>query len=160
MNTVRQIAAAAALLLSAASAFAGVTVTYTQPEQFSDVPFAPWERERVLKELTRHFDKMARTLPAGQDLAIQVTDVDLAGYTWPHANGAHDLRVMNGRADWPKMSITYTVTQNGQVLRNGEEHLSSMNYLNNMNRYSRGEELRYEKQMLDAWFKARIVAAR
>lgn len=160
MKTVRKAVLAGMLLLAASGAWAGVTVTYAQPEQFSDVPFAPWERERVLKELSKHFAKMAQGLPAGQDLAVEVTDIDLAGRTWPSFDSGRDIRVLNGRADWPQLSMKYTVTQNGQVVRQGEEHLNAMNYLNRFNRYTSSEELRYEKQMLDDWFKERIISAR
>lgn len=160
MNTLRHTALAGMLLLAAGGAFAGVNVSYTQPEQFSDVPFAPWERERVLKELTRHFAKMGATLPAGQDLNVTVTDLDLAGHTWPSMHTGTDLRIVKGGADWPHITIKYSVTQDGQVLRQGEEHLNNMNYLGRINRYGRSDELRYEKQMLDDWFKERIVTAR
>jgi hypothetical protein len=160
MNTLRHTALAGMLLLAAGGAFAGVNVSYAQPEQFSDVPFAPWERERVLKELTRHFAKMGATLPAGQDLNVTVTDLDLAGYTWPSMHTGTDLRIVKGGADWPHITIKYSVTQDGQVLRQGEEHLNNMNYLGRINRYGRSDELRYEKQMLDDWFKERIVTAR
>lgn len=160
MNTVRTAALAGLLLLSASGASAGVTVTYAQPERFSDVPFAPWERERVLKELSTHFAKMAQKLPAGQDLNVEVTDIDLAGRTWPSYDSGRDIRILNGRADWPRLSMKYTITQGGQVLRQGEEDLNAMNYLHRINRHSSGEELRYEKQMLDDWFRERIVSAR
>ena len=160
MKTVRIAALGGMLLLAAAGASAGVTVTYAQPEQFSDVPFAPWERERVLKELSKHFAKMAQGLPAGQDLTVEVTDIDLAGRTWPSIDTGRDIRILNGRADWPHLSMKYSVTQDGKVVRQGEEHLNAMNYLNRFNRYTSSEELRYEKQMLDEWFKDRIISAR
>jgi hypothetical protein len=32
-----------------------------------------------------------------------------------------------------------------------------MTYLDKLNRYSSGETLRYEKQMLDEWFQARFA---
>ncbi len=35
-----------------------------------------------------------------------------------------------------------------------------MNYTHRMNRYFSSETLRYEKQMLDDWFKQNIIAAR
>ena len=158
MNSmIRQAALAALLALGAGAASAAATVSYAQPERFSDVPFAPWERERVLTGLTEHFNKLAARLPAGQDLNVEVLDVDLAGQTWPTLMSAQDLRIMNGRADWPRMSMRYTITQGGQVVRRGEENLSDMGYMNRINRYYGGDALRYEKQMLDDWFKTRIA---
>lgn len=152
------LAALAALLLAGANgAMAAATVTYTQPEQFSDVPFASWERERVLEDLSKHFDKLAARLPAGQELHVEVLDLDLAGQTWPGRWFHHDLRVMNGRADWPHLEMRYTITQGGQVISSGEEKLSDMSYLHRHNRYYNGDALRYEKRMLDDWFKDRIA---
>lgn len=111
----------------------------------------------MLTGLTEHFNKLAARLPAGQDLNVEVLDVDLAGQTWPTLMSAQDLRIMNGRADWPRMSMRYTITQGGQVVRSGEENLSDMGYMNRINRYYGGDALRYEKQMLDDWFKTRIA---
>lgn len=148
---------AGTFLLATGSAFAGATVTFAKPEQFSDVPFASWERDRVLQDLSKHFDKLAATLPAGQELNVEVLDLDLAGRTWPGRWSNPDLRVMNGRADWPHLKMRYTVTQNGQVVRSGEETLSDMSYLQRHNRYYGGDALRYEKRMLDDWFKERVA---
>lgn len=156
-SLIRQAALAGLCLLSAGSAMAGANVTFAQPDRFSDVPFAPWERERVLKDLTAHFNRLAATLPPGQELSVEVLDVDLAGRTWPGRWSNPDLRVMNGRADWPHLKLRYTITQGGQVLSSGEDNLSNMSYLHRHNRYYNGDALRYEKQMLDDWFKERIA---
>lgn len=144
------------ILFGVSGSLAAATVTYAQPEQFSDVPFAPWEREQVLKDLSKHFDKLAARLPAGQELRVEVLDLDLAGETWP-GRWASDLRIMNGRADWPKLDMRFTVTQGGQVVSSGEASLSDMSYLHRHNRYYSGDALRYEKQMLDDWFKKRLA---
>lgn len=157
-SMIRQAALAAVLALGGGGASAAATVNYVQPERFSDVPFAPWERERVLAGLTEHFNKLATRLPAGQDLSVEVLDIDLAGEMWPTRLSAQDLRIMTGRADWPRLSMRYTITQGGQLVRGGEENLSDMGYMNRINRYFGGDALRYEKQMLDDWFKTRIAA--
>ncbi|MES2315926.1 MAG: DUF3016 domain-containing protein [Pseudomonadota bacterium] len=160
MNTFfRQAALAAVVLLAAGSASAGAKLTFVQPETFSDVPFSSWDRERLLKDLRAHFDKLAATLPPGQQLDVEVTDIDLAGETWPANFGGQNIRIMRGRADWPKMSLRYTITQNGQVLKSGTADIADMNYQQNMTRFGDSDALRYEKRMLDQWFK-QVVAAR
>lgn len=154
---IKQAALAAMLLMVAGAAAAGATVTYKDPDQFSDVPFAPWERERLLKELTAHFDVLAARLPPGQTLAVEVTDLDLAGRIYPNRfNAPFDLRVLNGGADWPHMTLRYTISEGGKVVKTGEEKLSNMSYLQRQNRY-RNDNLKYEKQMLDDWFKETIA---
>ena len=69
-NVIRQLAVSGLLALAAGAASADVTVNYIQPERFSDLPFAPWEREAVLKDLTQHFAKLGAQLPPGQNLRI------------------------------------------------------------------------------------------
>ena len=158
MNPVfRQAALAGLVLLSAGSAMAGATVTYAQPDRFTDVPFKTWERERVLKELSAHFDKLAARLPPGQALKVEILDLDLAGTVRHDFRGSEDLRVLNGGADWPHMHLRYTIEQDGKVIKSGDEHLADMNYLDKNSRYFGGDTLRYEKKMLDDWFKQTIA---
>ena len=160
MNTAfRHAALAGLLMLAAGSASAGATVAFVHPETFTDMPFASWERERVMDDLRAHFDKLAAKLPAGQQLKVDVTDVDLAGQTWPTRFGGQDIRIMNGGADWPRIALRYTITApDAQVVKSGEENLSDMAYQQHMTRYGGDDALRYEKRMLDQWFQNRIAA--
>lgn len=148
---------ATALALLASGAWAQVSVNYVKPEQFSDMPFSVVDRERVLKALSEHFAKLGEKLPAGQSLKIDVLDVDLAGREIPRARSGEDIRVMKGGADWPRMHLHYTLEQNGQVLRSGDDDLADMNYQDHINPYSSGDPLRYEKQMVDQWFNKQFV---
>ena len=86
--------------------------------------------------------------------------VSLKKKSHPHFHGARDLRVLNGRADWPVIELRYTVEQGGKVVASGTERLRDMLYLDHANRYFDGEPLRYEKKMLDDWFNERILAKR
>lgn len=135
------------------NAIATVTVTFTQPEGYTDMPFASWDRERVMKELQNHFDKLGAKLPQGQDLKVEVLDIDLAGRIEPQSRFGNDIRVLKGRADWPTISLRYSVESQGKVLGSGEARIDDKSYLDHFNRYSANEPLRYEKRMLDEWFK-------
>lgn len=148
------LAAGAAWAQSPASAKAAgnTEVLYDKPDQFADVSFDPRKREEALTELTRHFDKLGASLPAGQRLKIVVTDVDLAGREDPHVRSANEIRVLTGGVDWPRISLSYALEQDGKVIRSDKAQLSDMSYLTRMNRYSSGERLRYEKLMIDEWF--------
>jgi len=159
MNTlIRHAGLAALVMLAAGNASAGAKVTFVQPENFSDVPFSTSDRERVLNDLSHHFDKLAATLPAGQQLNVEVTDVDLAGETWPTRFRGQDIRVMNGGADWPRMSFRYTITQGDQVIKSGTAAISDMAYQQFTTRYGHDDALRYEKHMIDQWFKEKIAS--
>ena len=159
-TAINGLALASMLLMGSGSAFAGVTVTFSEPDKFSDVPFAPWERKEVLDELTAHFQKLAEALPPGVDLRVEVLDIDLAGRI--HHRRANELRVLKGGADWPMINLRYSLVQNGAVIASGEERLRDMMYLDRRlsNHYSSGDPLRYEKQMIDEWFGKKIVPKR
>lgn len=149
--------AAVAALLASSAVMAQVSVTYVKPEDFSDVPRGVIDRDRTLKDFTDYFKTLDKKLPAGQQLKIEVLDIDLAGRLYPR-RAADDIRVMNGGADWPRMQLKYTLEQDGQVLRSGEEQLSNMNYQQGrLGGYFDSDPLRYEKQMLDDWFNKSIV---
>ena len=150
-QTTRALIAGLALLASSA-AWAGTEVHFTKPDQFTDVPFDPREREDVLNELTRHFEKLGASLPPGQTLKIDVTDVDLAGRDNPSMRAGRDIRVMNGRADWPRMRLHYVLEQDGKVISSGDAALSDMSYMTRINHYFSNEKLRYEKLMIDDWY--------
>lgn len=150
-QTTRALIAGLALLASSA-AWAGTEVHFSKPDQFTDVPFDPHEREDVLKELTQHFEKLGAALPPGRTLKIDVTDVDLAGRENPSLRAGQDIRVMNGRVDWPRMRLHYVLEQDGKVISSGDAALSDMSYLSRINPYFSTEKLRYEKLMIDDWF--------
>ena len=147
------LAATAALTLAAGSASAAVTVNFTQPDQYVDMPFAPWDKERVMKDLREHFNKLGGQLPPGQDLKVDVIDIDLAGRIEPNLRFGHDIRVMKGRTDWPTIALRYSIESQGKVLVSGDARIDDKSYLDHINRYSANESLRYEKRMLDEWFK-------
>jgi hypothetical protein len=153
---IRHLALAGLFLLSAGGASAAVTVSYYQPEQYGEVPFATWERDQVLKDLTAHFDKLGKGLPPGQDLKVEVLDLRLAGRLRPR--GGREIRVLTGSADWPTMHIRYAIEAGGKVISSGESTLSDMSYMDRASHYVDGDALRYEKHMLDVWFKKAILA--
>ena len=146
-------ATVSAFVLGAGSANASVTVDFTQPDRYVDMPFAPWDKDRVMKELQAHFNKLGGQLPTGQDLKVEVVDIDLAGRIEPNLRFGHDIRVMKGRADWPTIALRYSIESQGKVLRSGDVRVDDKSYLDHINRYSANESLRYEKRMLDEWFK-------
>jgi hypothetical protein len=157
-TVVRPLALAGLFLLSAGGASAGVTVTYIHPENYADMPFAAWEREQVLHNLRAHFNQLGKRLPQGQDLKVEVLDLDLAGRLEPTMRASRDIRVLGGGADWPHMHIRYSIVADGKVISSGESRLSDMMYLNRLNRYSNGDALPYEKRMIEEWFQQTIVA--
>ena len=155
-NVIQRLALGGLLALAAGAASADVTVNYVQPERFSDLPFATWEREDVLKDLTRHFAKLGAQLPPGQNLRVDVLDVDLAGREYP--GGPRDLRIIKSSGvDWPRIDLRFAIEQNGQVLRSGEVQLRDMSFMDRISRHTDSDSLRHEKRMIDDWFYSAIM---
>ena len=155
-NVIRTLAVSGLLALAAGTASADVTVNYVEQERFTDLPFTPWERESVLKELTEHFTRLGAKLPVGQNLRIDVRDVDLAGREYP-GRGARDLRIVKNGAEWPRIDLHYTIESNGQVVRSGDGQLRDMSFMDRTNRSTGSDFLRYEKRMIDDWFYSEIM---
>jgi hypothetical protein len=126
------------------------------------MPFAQSDRERVLKELTEHFEWLGKRLPAGQELRVEVLDFDMAGRMLPSIRGRQELRIVKDGADWPRMEVRYELLSNGQVIASGQDKLSDMNYIysDRINRYGDSDLLRYEKKMIDEWFTKKFVPAK
>jgi hypothetical protein len=159
-TTLKHLALAGLVLLSAGGASASVTTAFSHPQNFRDLPFATSDREQVLRDLADHFARLGKQLPPGQDLKVEVMDLDMAGYIRPNFRGRQDIRVLRGGADWPSMVVRYTLESNGKVIASGEDTLRDMDYLGRINRYSDGDMLRYEKRMIDDWFKAKFAQRR
>ncbi|HEY0588596.1 MAG TPA: DUF3016 domain-containing protein, partial [Pseudoduganella sp.] len=151
MNKPILCAAAAALLFAIAdSASAAPTVVFIDVDKMSDVPHGLRERENMEFLFREHIGILAGKLPPGQTLKVEFLDIDLAGDEFPRV-AVRDVRVLKGRADWPRLHLRYSVEQDGRVVRSGERKLANPNYLMSANRY--GSDLySHEKQMLDDWF--------
>lgn len=156
--------AAAFLVASGGASAADTTVTnsnvnFVNIDKMTDVGRFASDRENLEYQLREHIRNLSEKLPAGQELKIDFLDIDLAGDVFPRV-AVQNVRVMKGRADWPRLHLRYSVEQGGQVLKSGERKLSDPNYLlHRSNRYS-NEIFSYEKQMLEDWFREDIVAAR
>jgi hypothetical protein len=139
----------------AGTALAGATVTFADPEKFADVPYYGPDRELMMSDLREHIEKLAEGLPAGASLRVEFLDIDLAGRLKPWYFG-QQVRVTTGRADFPFMRLRYSLERDGKVIRAGEMELLDMSYMDKPNHYTLDERLRYEKAMLDNWFKKTI----
>lgn len=151
MRSIR-ITLAALAMLGSGGAWAGASVSYVEPDKFVDLPFSPIDRERVLKDLSDHFAELGKLLPAGQELTVEVTDLDLAGRIDHTRRSGNEIRVLRGGADWPRMELRYSLVQDGKVLKSGDAKLADMTYMDHARMISSNESLRFEKQMVDEWF--------
>lgn len=161
------------LVSTGALAKAQVEIEWVEPEEFTDVRPSNESknrfRERTLKNIERYMAKLSEDLPEDQILKMTVTDLDLAGRVQFGAgavintragfarlgNGtAGDIRIID-TIDFPSMDFSYSLTQNdGQVILSGEEELKDLSFQHRVGGKIRSSDtLRYEKEMLRAWFK-------
>lgn len=154
-----RVGALAALLLAAAlhpggpaHAAGTVEVRWIEPARYADAGRNAIDRERTLQSLAEHLKSRAAWLPDGQTLTLEFTDVDLAGEIEPW--GWQDLRVLRGRADWPRLTLRYTLGAGGRTVKTGEAALSDMGYA--LRRHD--DALGPEKRLLDQWLRSEFAA--
>jgi hypothetical protein len=153
LNTLRAAALAASIGAGAPAAWAAgqVDIQFVKPDDFADIGFGTIERERTLKQLAEALGKLAGRVPDGQTLHLEVLDVDLAGQAWPL--NATNIRVLTGRADWPRMTLRYSLQRaDGSVVGSGEAKLADLNYLQSMTGGILDGPLVYERRMVERWF--------
>ncbi|WP_114325574.1 DUF3016 domain-containing protein [Candidatus Colwellia aromaticivorans] len=129
-------------------------VTWTDHEKYRDIqPSSEGRksfRERIFESFEKHFAKLAKNLPEGQVLKINVTDVDLAGDT--HSGGINQFRIVKD-IYFPRMNFSYElVNANGSIVTSDEVVIRDMSFMMGSNLKYRNESLGYEKKMLDEWF--------
>lgn len=156
----RQTVVAAGCLLLQGVAAAAVTVNYVHDDGFTDLPRTPWQRQQALEDISAHFQSLGKTLPAGQDLVIDVLDVDLAGREEPNGIALTGVRILRHQGDWPRMHLRYALTEGGKVLKSGDAQLSDKAYGNRIAAYPSDARLPAERQMIDDWWRATIAPDR
>lgn len=156
--TVAALAAAAVLaVLAAAPVQAGqVSVSFVDPQQFTDIGFGKVPRDRNLQTLHEHMMRWGQRLPQAQSLQIEVLDVDLAGIERPVGFDPF-VRVLNGRVDGPRMTLRWMLREGDTVVASGRDELSDMSYLQRLAGVFRNEPLFYDRRMLDDWLRSRII---
>ena len=141
-----------ALLVAGLAQAGTVEVSFVQPERYTDAGRGP-DAEATRKALDQHLQALGQTgLPAQQRLRIEILDIDLAGEIRPMLNLGNELRVLKGRADWPRIHLRYTLSDGAQILSNGDESISDMAYLTGTRTNDRSGSLPYERRLLNDWF--------
>ena len=129
-------------------------VTWTDYEKYRDIHPGDGSkkhfRERTFKNFEKHFAKIAESLPEGQVLKIDVTDVDLAGDT--HAGGINRHRIVKD-IYFPRMNFSYQlINADGSEVVSAEVVLKDMSFMRTNSLKYRNDSLGYEKKMIDDWF--------
>jgi hypothetical protein len=145
-----------AIPLTALPASAAVTVTYGNPDRFTDAGDRNNDPVKVMAALERHLKTLGeRYLAPGEDVKIEVLDVDLAGR--PRMNLPTEIRVVNGKVDMPCIDLRYSLGSGAPR----HERVCDPEFLRPLPvGYFGNDPLVYEKRMLDEWFQARFAKGR
>ena len=150
------IALVALFMAPLATAASSVEVVFKNPEKFSDASLDSPGYERgadayVMKELRSYIQKLGeRYLAAGQQLQIEIRNIDLAGRYEPWRPNAYDVRFMRD-ITWPSIDLHYVLKQNGQIVSRADARVMDQLYLQRPGRANRSDRLYSEKAMLSDW---------
>ncbi|WP_254422803.1 DUF3016 domain-containing protein [Rhodanobacter sp. B05] len=142
------------------AAEARVTVTYVNPEKFSEArEFGQQDSYNdadYLKSLKSHLIKRAmRMLPPDDRLEVSITDIKLAGGYEPwHGPNFRYVRFMKDVYP-PRIDLTFQLVDgNGKVLREGSRKLRNLGYLQSgVAMPTDTDPLRYDKALIDDWLR-------
>ncbi|WP_433741359.1 DUF3016 domain-containing protein [Pseudomonas putida] len=145
-----------------ATAASSVEVVFKNPEKFSDASLNSPGYERgadpyVMKELGSYLQKLGeRYLPPGQQLQIEIRNIDLAGRYEPWRPNAYEVRFMRD-ITWPRIDLHYVLKQNDQIVSEADARVIDQLYLQRPGRANRSDRLYSEKAMLSDWFKKQFA---
>jgi Protein of unknown function (DUF3016) len=148
----------AATVLIALPLHAAVTVSYGDPDRFTDAGDSNNDPRQIMLTLERHLKELGdRYLPPQSNLKIEVLDLDRAGR--PRMNLPTEIRIVNGKVDMPCIELNYTLESGNKVLQSRRERVCDPNFLRPMDssQYSEHDPLIYEKRLLDQWFRERFA---
>lgn len=133
-----------------------VAVRFVHPDRYADADlhggFGAAARASTLEAIAKILRQQgASHLHAGQSLAIEVLDIDLAGRTEPWNVASPGLRVMRP-VDWPRIKLRYVLTDGGKAAPPVEAVVSDPEYLRRADIRRADDPWRYERAMLAAWF--------
>ena len=148
--------------LYSSSAYAGeAKLSWGNLDKFSDVQEGRDSREqfreRLTKEFSEVFNSLAKKLPEGYTLNVEVSDLDLAGDLRPGMSSGQ-IRIMTA-VYWPRMNFSYELRNEKQeVVAAGKEELRDMDYLNRVRMPSGNTQFDFEERMIQDWFKRQFAS--
>jgi len=139
---------------SASSAITHITVTFQNPDKFTDArsAFGSGTDHGYLDILSNEVKQTAALfVPPDQKLVVTVTDVDLAGDFQPNRVTLTDVRIIK-EIYRPRITLTFKLTgADGKVLKEGDRTLTDSFFMNNINTIQRDEPLFYDREMIEDW---------
>ncbi len=133
-----------------------VTVEFAEADRYLDAGDRRRDEERNLNSIEGFLTtEVGRCLAEGERMEIRVLDVDLAGrFEWWHRpDGVRVLR----NIDFPRIKLEYEhLDVDGQVIDEGREWVTDMNYLDRGVRLTSRRALDHEERMIREWARQRF----
>lgn len=155
MKNINAIAAAIITLFFSSMSMAGTSeVKWINPDDYRDVDAGEGHKAKfkakVFADFEKHFEKLSAKLPEGQNLLVEVTDVDLAGDV--NHGGMRRIRIVKDLY-FPRIKFSYQLVDGKkQELSSGTVNLKDMSFMMGSSLRHSNDSLTYEKNMLDEWF--------
>ena len=133
-----------------------VQVQWGDPAGFTELRYSPNRQQAsqgdwVVELGTYVSQRVARVLPAGERVEVDILDMERAGELEWWGNMHDDVRVMRPIYP-PRMRVHFRrFGSDGQVVAEGERTISDLAYLDGPQPVSSSDPLRYEKRMVDRW---------
>jgi len=151
MRTATRHALSAAVLaagLWTGAAGAATQVTFANVSAYAD---STAREPATLAEFRRLIERLARKLPAGQDLSITISDIRLAGIVNPFRITGDHMRIQTG-ATPPRFVLSYRLSKGGRTLAADTVTLIDTNYQMNPDPRVASGRFPYETALLTDWF--------
>lgn len=132
-------------------------VVWSQTDTYRDVEAVDEVQsrfeQRVFKQISAFFGEAAKSkLTDEETLYIEVTNLDLAGDVRFRPGVTRELRILDDLTP-PRITFSYKMMKGEQVLKQGDEKLSDINYLNSVIGPARDRPFAYENQLIKNWVK-------
>ncbi len=148
----------------AQAAWAGdVKVSWGKMDDFTDIQ-ASYEHKQVFREhLTQEFEAvfagLAKKLPEGFTLEVNVKDIDLAGEVKPMVGAWNGMVRVMKPIHWPRLSFEYKLSNaQAEQIASGKEELRDMDYLQRIRMPSGNTSFEFEERMLQEWFRHQLLS--
>lgn len=154
---------AASLFLSGSLLFgAKVSISFDEPQTFSDVEEDGMYSQAVFDRFSTEFENKVKKLadellPKNAMLKMTVLDVDLAGeYEPSYFSGTKNVRVIEGIYP-PRLKFEYEITHGGKTVAQGVGQTSDVTFMWNASRaVYEPMEFVYEKNLIEEWMRKNL----
>ncbi|GEM_PF-659496 len=142
-----------------------VSVSFANPETYANADRAGGYSTPVkadsLAEIARHLQRLGeKYLGPNQALSIEVLSIIRSGRFVPSHFALFNVRVYSDILP-PSITLRYTLSSAGTIVAEGQDVLTDSNYMTHVGTRSMGSDpLRFEKALLDGWFRARFAEKR